>query len=84
MTWTIGLFVGGVTVLVFCAVLHAYHERQRCWGNGGHFEDRNCHIEHDMNCSTTDYGNGVVITSCMPSDSMSCDHVCIGARAEAQ
>jgi hypothetical protein len=82
--WTIGVVVGGVMVLTFCVMLLARHELHRCWDNGGHFENRNCHIVHDMDCITTDWGDGMLITNCMPRDSTSCDSVCIGARAEAQ
>jgi len=42
----------------------------------------NCHTVEDRLCTTFDYGNGMVLTSCIPTTSEVCDEVCLGARAD--
>lgn len=64
-------------------VVHVHRERARCTDNGGTWVRENCHEVADQICITTDYGNGMVITSCIPTTSTVCDSVCRGARAEA-
>lgn len=76
----------GVTVLVVAlgvmAGIHAHRVSARCTDNGGRWESTNCHVVEDQVCITNDYGQGMVITTCMPTTSTVCDRVCIGARAE--
>jgi len=72
-----------LTLIVF-GIVGAVREYHRCVDNGGHFERRNCHQVEDQICSTVDYGNGMVITSCIPTTTTECDRVCVGANAEAR
>lgn len=72
-----------VIAALAAAGIHGRREWHRCVDNGGHFERVNCRQVEEQNCSTTDYGNGFVITSCMPTTSTVCDTVCRGARPEA-
>jgi len=74
----------GVVAAVIAAELGAFRERARCTDNGGSWRHANCRTVEDPVCITTDYGNGMVITTCIPTPSTVCDHVCRGARAEAR
>lgn len=78
----IAAFVLLVCGLLTAAAIRHERERARCTDNGGTWMRVNCRLVEDQNCITTDYGSGMVITSCMPSMSEVCDQVCRGARAE--
>jgi hypothetical protein len=65
------------------ASVHAEREQARCTSAGGQWVRVNCHQVEDQNCITTDYGNGMMITSCMPMTSTACDVVCRGATMAA-
>lgn len=71
-----------VWILISLALSACDSHRQRCIDNGGRWTSFNCHSVEDMNCATTDYGQGMVITSCMPSTSVVCDYFCKGASSE--
>lgn len=73
-----------VAVLCSMAICHANRVSARCTDNGGRWVSTNCHVVEDQQCMTTDYGQGMVITTCMPTTSTVCDRVCIGAKAEAE
>jgi hypothetical protein len=76
------VLVAAVVALMTYGLVAAHRGHVRCTNNGGHWQSVNCHEVEDQNCITTDYGQGIVITSCMPITSMVCDTVCRGARAE--
>lgn len=72
-----------VVILVIVGVdqCRTYH---RCVDNGGHFVRVNCHTVEDQICTTNDYGNNMMITTCMPTTSTHCDEVCVGTTPEAR
>jgi hypothetical protein len=77
-----GLLGIGMLVAIYFAAREAEHVRRRCTDNGGTWVRVNCReVESDI-CSTTDYGNNTVITTCIPDTSTVCDRVCRGAAAE--
>lgn len=57
---------------------------QRCVANGGTWTAVNCHDEDSQICTTTDFGNNMAITTCIPMTSTVCDYVCRGATPEAK
>jgi hypothetical protein len=75
------LILAVATAMVLAGV-HLQRERSRCTNNGGTWVRINCRTVEDQNCMTIDYGNGMPITTCMPSTSTACDTVCRGARTE--
>ena len=80
----VGLLTIGTLVAMCLAAREADRVHRRCIDNGGHWARENCReVESDI-CSTTDYGNGSVITTCIPDTSTVCDSVCRGAAAEAK
>lgn len=79
-----GVVIAAVAALLIFGAVAAYREHHRCTDNGGTWVSVNCRLVEDQICTTTtDYGNGMVITSCMPTTSTRCDTVCRGARPEA-
>lgn len=78
-------FIAIVAVVITCAIVHWYHEYHRCVDNGGHFEDRDCHVVHGSTstCTFYDQQGNCMMWSTQETSSTECDSVCIGARAEA-
>jgi hypothetical protein len=72
-----------VAVVLGLLVVAVVYADRRCTDNGGQGVRVNCHVVEDQSCITTDIGNGIAVTSCMPTTSTVCDVVCCGARAEA-
>jgi hypothetical protein len=79
----LGAVIAALIALMTYGAIAAHRERARCTDNGGTWVSVNCRQVEDQICSTTDYGNNMVITSCTPTTSTVCDTVCRGARAEA-
>jgi hypothetical protein len=73
-----------VIAVISLGIYSAYRDYHQCVDNGGHFERRNCREVDDQICTTTDYGGGMVITTCFPTTTTVCDRVCVGASAEAR
>jgi len=86
--WLVGPLVAlgssALILLVYFGIRSGIRERARCTENGGHWARVHCREVEDQLCSTTDFGNGMVITTCTPTTSTVCDEVCRGARAEVQ
>jgi hypothetical protein len=73
--------LGAATVLLL--ITGCDTRRQRCVDNGGTWIAVNCREEDSPICTTTDYGNGMLITTCIPMTSTVCDYECRGATPEA-
>lgn len=74
----LGLVVFGVIVLAITDC----RADQRCVDDGGHLERVNCHIVHTQWCTTQDWGNDMVTTTCYPSTYEDCDKRCVGLPSE--
>ncbi|HEX6022582.1 MAG TPA: hypothetical protein VFZ00_11345 [Solirubrobacter sp.] len=68
----------GLVVASACGPSH----RELCERNHGTWTAVNCHEEDSQICQTTDYGNGMQITTCIPMTSTVCDYTCLGSAAE--